>query len=79
MQALSLSIDSTGLFPIAFSRSPCVSVNVIIVWQKIYLGEKLCVHKLCNLFRPQPVFRLMAKDLSATSIPFEIYQVKLTE
>lgn len=31
MQALSRSIDSTGLFPIAFSRSPFESVKVIFV------------------------------------------------
>ena len=71
MQALSRSIDSTGLFPIAFSRSPFVSVKVIFyvwLWPKIYLGEKLCVHKLCNLFCPQPVFGLVAKAVSPTII-----------
>ena len=32
-------------------------------YKKIYLGEELCVNKLCNLFRPQPVFGLVAENL----------------
>ena len=44
----------------------------------IYLGEKLCVHKLCNLFCPQPVFGLPEKSLLATNEIGEYLYVRQT-